>query len=109
MTTTILINKQSIPVRFSMRAMALYFESKGKSLSDLGGLSFSEIQDVYWIAVQEGCRREQKENPYPDENAFFDALDDDQNAMQKLGEAMAQSFGAAEEKNDQPRAKAKKL
>jgi len=107
-TTTIKVNNVDAPIRFSMRAIALYFESKGKSLSDLGGLAFTEIQDVYWLAVKEGCRREKIENPFADENEFFDSLDDDPGAMEKLGHAMNHAFGGDEEKNGQAQAKQKR-
>ena len=48
------IGANDVPVRFAMRAIALYFERKGKTLTNLSDLQFSELQDLYWIAVCEG-------------------------------------------------------
>lgn len=95
------IGTLTVPVRFAMRAISLYFEGKGKSLLSLSDLQFSEIQDIYWIAVSEGCRREGVPNPFENEQAFFDALDDHPEAMQELGEEMGRSFAAinSDEKN----------
>jgi hypothetical protein len=107
MSNTIKVNNVETPIRFSMRAIALYFESKGKSLSDLGGLTFTEIQDVYWLAVKEGCRYFKAENPFADENEFFDSLDDDPGAMEKLGNAMNYAFGGDDTKNAKPQVKQK--
>ena len=107
-TTTIKVNNVDAPIRFSMRAIALYFESKGKSLADFGGLAFTEIQDVYWLAVKEGCRYFKTDNPFESEQAFFDALDDDPLAMEKLGEAMNHAFGGDDEKNGKAQAKQKR-
>lgn len=94
------IGANDVPVRFAMRAIALYFERKGKTLTNLSDLQFSELQDLYWIAVCEGCRREEKDNPFT-EQSFFDALDDYPEVMQSMGEEMANSFSQinGDEKN----------
>lgn len=102
---TLNINGIDTPVRFSMRAIALYFEQKGKSLADLAGLSFLEVQDVYWIAVCEGCRKAKVDNPFASDIDFFDALDDDKTAMEALSLAMSESFGGGDEKNEPTPAK----
>lgn len=87
------IGNVEVPVRFAMVPLMLYFEEKGKNLLSLGSeMQFSEILDCYWIAIQTGCRRENIENPFPSKESFFDALDDNPEVMQALGEEMSKSF-----------------
>ena len=84
MIETILINGIEVPVKFSMIGLFKYLETKGKGLEDLSSLSFLEILDIFWIAVRTGYRRAGQENPFKSEDEFFDAIDDDTPAIERL-------------------------
>ena len=96
MTKQVQINGKGYPVSFGFAALMTFTDQTGLSLNELDKLgdnmALSDALAMMWAGLKDGARKEKQAFSLTIEDVA-DMLDDDQEALGKVLEVFADSFG----------------